>query len=524
MKLVRLLSGLICINDANIPQDVSENLAQRKRFSAIAKTMLIYGVISILMHGLVLSSPVLAGTEDGEFCPTCPDWTDLDGWLVKKDAYEQEQQQKAQLQNQVTVLRTQNVEPTVQAVSDPVSSSPSQMRTGRFAEVLVSPTAISPGDIVLDISPEASRYMEGAVNINYEGFLGEGGQLKPVAEMAKLLGDAGISHSDSLVIAGECLPCGGGPSPAIFTYWLLKYLGHEKVKVLDGSIDDLEVAGLNIGNKSATRPKTDYTPVIRPQLLATYEFVVNGGAQIVDARPARDYGVGSIPGAVNIPYENVLMNDSIKPQEDLQKVFVGLEKDRPVVVYTNVGIEASLVWFALQITGFDARLYTWRDWLENQPKFNFELEDIQAKPNPVRSGSTTTITASFREKQIKPAEKPSPNGEIKLTVKGCSTCGFEGFALGATGNKSGMVQLGSSGKTSQPSAAARDNALRCTVIVNGPDGSEAARTSLLRTSGYKYVGIWNANVAAGVYKVSINASASGNTELFEDVLEIVVIG
>ena len=32
--------------------------------------------------------------------------------------------------------------------------------------------------------------------------------------------------------------------------------------------------------------------------------------------------------------------------------------DRPVVVYTNVGVEASLVWFALTLSGYDARLYS----------------------------------------------------------------------------------------------------------------------------------------------------------------------
>jgi thiosulfate/3-mercaptopyruvate sulfurtransferase len=217
------------------------------------------------------------------------------------------------------------------------------------------------------------------------------------------------------------------------------------------------------------------------------------------------------------------MNESIKPEEDLQKVFTGLKKDRPVVVYTNIGVEASLVWFALTLSGYDARLYSWRDWLENQPKFNFELADVNAKPNPVRSGSTTTITASFQEKKTSAASNSS-GGEIKLAVKGCSTCGFEGFSLGVTGNKSGIVQLGSSGKTSQSGTAVQtaDSALRCTAVVNGPDGSEVARTSLLRTSGYKYMGIWNANVAPGVYNVSIAATASGSAETFADVLEIKV--
>ncbi len=504
--------------------------ADGRGFSAVAKTMIIYGIVSILLHSLVLSAPVLAGTETGEFCPTCPDWTDLDGWLAKKAAYEQEQQQNAQNPNQEVTLKTQNVDlAPVQAVSDTVPSNASQVRRGRFAEALVPPKEVSPNDVVLDISPSANRYIEDAVNINYDDFLGESGEFKSVSDVARMLGDAGISHNDSLVISGECLPCGGGPSPAVFTYWLLKYLGHDRVRVLDGSIDDWAAAGKNTSNKSATRPMTEYIPQIKPELLATHDFVVNGGAQIVDARPARDYGIGSIPGAVNIPYQNVIDKERLKPEEDQQKVFVGLEKDRPIVVYTNVGVEASLVWFALTLSGYDARLYTWRDWLENQPTFNFELTDVTAKPNPARSGSTVTITASFQEKTE--AAGNSSGGEIKLTVKGCATCGFEGFALGtsgasgASGNKSGTVQLSSSGKTSASGGRgvqAADSALHCNAIINSPDGSEAARTSLLRTSGYKYVGIWNANVAPGVYDLTIVATASGSSETFADILDIEV--
>jgi len=482
----------------------------------------------MLVLCLALTLPALAGTETGEFCPTCPDWTDLDGWLAKKAAYEQEQQQKAQLDRQETTLKTQNAEPAqAPAKNDSAQVSRSKTRTGAFAEALVSLSGVNASDVVLDISPSATKYIEGSVNLNYEDFMDSGGSLKPVPELAKLLGDAGISANDSVVIAGECLPCGGGPSPAIFTYWLLKYLGHEKVRVLDGSIDDWVAAGLNVSDAPGLRPQTNYTPKLKPDLLASYDFVLNGGAQIVDARPPRDYGIGSIPGAVNIPYENVLMNESIKPQEDLQSLFAMLEKDRPVVVYSNVGVEASLVWFALILSGYDARLYSWRDWLENQPKFNFELADVQAKPNPVRSGSTTTITASFQEKQVATPGNSSGD-EAKLTIKGCATCGFEGFALGtsgasgASGNKSGTIQLSSSGKTPQSNAAGQDNALQCTAIINAPDGSKAASTSLLRTSGYKFVGIWNANVASGVYKVSITASASGHTETFADVLEIEV--
>ncbi|MDD4162679.1 MAG: rhodanese-like domain-containing protein [Methanothrix sp.] len=431
-----------------------------------------------------------------------------------------------QLAEQEIKLVAQNAEAVqVPPESDPAPSNLSIARTGAFARALANPTAVLPEEVVLDISPSAARYIEGSVNINYEGFFEKGGRLKSVSEMATLLGEAGISRNDSLVISGECLPCGGGPSPAIFTYWLLKYLGHEKVRVLDGGIDDWTAAGLNTSSESATRPKTDYIPALKPELFANYDFVLNGGAQIVDARPTRDYGIGSIPGALNIPYESVVKDERVKPQEDLQKIFAVLDRERPVVVYTNVGVEASLVWFALTISGYDARLYTWLDWLENQPKFGYELAEIEANPNPVRSGQATSITASFREKQ--PAgENPSSNDEVRLTVKGCATCGFgspQGFAN--INRSSGIVQIGSSGKTTQSGGVAvqqTDSTMRCTAIVNAPDGSEAARTSLLHTTGDKYMGIWNADAAPGIYKVSLVATASSNAETFADVLEIEV--
>ena len=37
---------------------------------------------------------------------------------------------------------------------------------------------------------------------------------KSAAEIATILGEAGISPEDTVVIYGECLPCGGGPSVA----------------------------------------------------------------------------------------------------------------------------------------------------------------------------------------------------------------------------------------------------------------------------------------------------------------------
>ncbi len=482
-----------------------------------------------LMLNAILLNPALAGTENGEFCPTCPDWTDLDGWLAKKAAYDQTQQ-NSQPQNLQTELVAQSTDlAAAESSLTPLVNNSTEARSGSFKEALISPSDISAEDVILDISPSATRYIEGSVSLNYENFMEEDWTLKTVSEIALLLGDAGISANDSLVIAGECLPCGGGPTPSVFTYWLLRYLGHENVRILEGRIEDWEAAGLNTSEMPALRPRTEYSPRLKPELLATYDYVANGGAQIVDARPAVEFRMNSIPGAVNIPYEDVLDGDNIKSEEDLNRVFIGLKKDRPIVVYTNVGLEASLVWFTLTLCGYDARLYSWRDWLDNRPKFGFELAEAKANPNPVRYGATTTITASFKDVKNEAGGNSSQNGEMKLEVMGCATCGFGGFSLGASGaigNGSGAIQLGYSSKPSQAGgvrALGGDTSLRCTALISGPDGAEVSRTNLLRSSGYEYVGLWNANVTPGIYSVSIAASASGNSETFADVFTIEVI-
>ena len=76
---------------------------------------------------------------------------------------------------------------------------------------------------------------------------------------------------------------------------------------------------------------------------------------------------GSIPGSISIPYTSVLNGRKIKDEDQLNKEFMMLDKNRPVVVFTNTGMKASVVWFALKMMGYDARLYRYQDWMANQP-------------------------------------------------------------------------------------------------------------------------------------------------------------
>jgi thiosulfate/3-mercaptopyruvate sulfurtransferase len=88
--------------------------------------------------------------------------------------------------------------------------------------------------------------------------------------------------------------------------------------------------------------------------------------QIIDARTPPEFAMGTIPGSVSMPYESVLADKKITGEDRLDMVFMVLNKNQPVVVFTNTGMKGSVVWFALEMMGYDARLYSYQDWMANQ--------------------------------------------------------------------------------------------------------------------------------------------------------------
>ena len=350
------------------------------------------------------------------------------------------------------------------------------------------------------------------------------GSLKPVSEVAKILGDAGISERDSVLVYGQCLPCGVNSA---YVYWILKYLGHDNVKILDGGIDDWVAAKLPTETVPKILPKTTYTPKLNPGLFATYDYVKNGKVQIVDSRSFQEFGLGYIPKALNIPYDQVMDNGQLKGEADLRDLFSSLDRTLPVVVYSDTGAQAGSVWFALEALGYNASLYSWQDWTANQPRLNVVIEDIHADPNPATQGSPVKITALFGEakKIANTGSTATGNATNKtiLTIKGCSTCGFgspQGFAN--INKSSGVAQLGNSGQMTAPSQAA--GSFTCSAMVKDSSGSNVGQVSMKQIAGDEYSGIWNANVGPGSYKATIVVSASGITKTFDNALDIKIVG
>jgi thiosulfate/3-mercaptopyruvate sulfurtransferase len=261
---------------------------------------------------------------------------------------------------------------------NPAVTEDSEDMVAPSREVLINSSDVTDNIIMLDGSDYPASFIPGAVHISYREFvdINNTACLKNISDIARILGDAGISRTDPLVVYGECQPCGGGPSTATYVYWLLRYMGHEDLRVLNGGIDAWMGAGLPVENSSATRPKSTYSPAFREDLYATYDYVKSGKAQIVDARSVEEFKHGTIPGAVNIPYDEALDGKVIQEESELEGIFSNLTKNKPVVVFTTTGTKASVIWFSLDMLSYDAKMYTYRDWQKAEREERRQLEEM----------------------------------------------------------------------------------------------------------------------------------------------------
>jgi len=263
--------------------------------------------------------------------------------------------------NNTTEILAKKTKPRIVA-----EENTSVVRSTKAKELLAPIDEVAGSVVLLDISEEATEHIAGSIAIPYTKFLINGTYVRPEAELTKMIGDSGISQDDPVIIYGECMPCGGGPAPATFVYWIMKSMGQENVRVLDGTVKDWALAGKPTATEAALLPAKTFAAQINSNLSADYDYVSSGKAQIVDARTMQEFGAGSIPGAINIPYENVIINNKIRDETKLDRVFAFLDKNQPVVVYTNTGLKGSVVWFALTLRGYDVRLYSYENYLYNQ--------------------------------------------------------------------------------------------------------------------------------------------------------------
>ena len=175
----------------------------------------------------------------------------------------------------------------------------------------------------------------------------------------------------------------GGALAAARAWWMLRWLGHPAVAVLDGGWQKWQQDGHPVVASVEVNSPGAFHPVPKPEMVMTSAEAAGSIQQakftFVDSRSAdRFHGInetidpvaGHIPGALSAPYtENLNPDGSMRSKDELRQRFSALMNNVPAeraVFYCGSGVTACHNILALEHAGLgQARLYagSWSEWI-----------------------------------------------------------------------------------------------------------------------------------------------------------------
>lgn len=165
-------------------------------------------------------------------------------------------------------------------------------------------------------------------------------------------------------------------------WWLLLWLGHENVQVLNGGFNAWKAKEYPLDNQWPSPAKGKFEFNVNSSLTIDKGEVASGNEKVIDSRDFIRYTgetepidpvAGHIPGAICMPFaDNIDTNGFWKSPAFLQDKFAGLDPDdeKPPVFYCGSGISACHNILAYKMaTGKNARLYpgSWSEWINYYP-------------------------------------------------------------------------------------------------------------------------------------------------------------
>jgi thiosulfate/3-mercaptopyruvate sulfurtransferase len=226
-----------------------------------------------------------------------------------------------------------------------------------------------PGAVFVDLETELST-------VPAAGGAGGRHPLPKAEAFARSMRAAGVRNDGAVVVYDEATSMA-----AARAWWLLRYFGHRRVRVLDGGLAAWVAAGypLQTGPVSIEPGDFEAVPGGMPVIDAEGAAELARGGVLLDARaPERYRGevepvdpvAGHIPGAVNLPStKNVDSAGRFLAAPELREEFmaVGVGQGVHVGAYCGSGVVAAHEVLALELAGVRAALYagSWSDWVSD---------------------------------------------------------------------------------------------------------------------------------------------------------------
>ena len=209
--------------------------------------------------------------------------------------------------------------------------------------------------------------------------------LPDVGALANTFGRFGIDAEVQVVAYDQ-----GPGTYAARAWWLLRWLGHTRVAVLDGGFAAWQRAGLPVSSAPDARAPRRFEARPRPGWVVTTEAIAAALASgalaraeplLVDARGADRFAgenetidpvAGHIPGAHNHPFAaNLDAHGQFRSRDELRRAWTASLRGRPptaVVAMCGSGVTACHNLLALEIAGLPgAQLYagSWSEWIRD---------------------------------------------------------------------------------------------------------------------------------------------------------------
>jgi thiosulfate/3-mercaptopyruvate sulfurtransferase len=266
--------------------------------------------------------------------------------------------------------------------------TPTELFGSRATTSGAAPGAASTAPTIIDVrwrlgGPPAradyeAGHVPGAAFIDLDAELcgppGAGGRhpLPEIASLQAALRRAGV-WSERPVVAYDY----SDGLAAARLWWTLRWAGHPDVRVLDGGFAAWTAAGLPVETGSAPVQRGDFVvrPGNAPVLDADSAASLARTGVLIDARIGPRYRgetepidtvAGHIPGAVNVPYADLVQPDGrLRSASELRERF-SLTAGTTVGGYCGSGVTAAHTMLALHEAGVEgAALYvgSWSNWI-----------------------------------------------------------------------------------------------------------------------------------------------------------------
>jgi thiosulfate/3-mercaptopyruvate sulfurtransferase len=204
------------------------------------------------------------------------------------------------------------------------------------------------------------------------------------AEFGELFGRRGISNSHTIVLYGD-----RNNWFAAYTYWYLKYYGHDNVRLMNGPREKWIAEGRPTTADVPRYDRQTFNAEAGDESIRAYRDEVlsalDSSTSLVDVRSPQEYSgeliamagyeqegaqrAGHIPGAASVPWAQAVKEDgTFKDAEELRSLYSdrGVVNGNPIIAYCRIGERSAHTWFVLhELLGEDdVKNYdgSWTEW------------------------------------------------------------------------------------------------------------------------------------------------------------------